>query len=327
MSALPTFSKTWDFTGINTRIVYASVLVVLQQLLFGIKNYLVATMGAAVWGSCDGATGDNTDRWASKANCATQAATTGGANSWCVIAWGTGQLCLSFVGASADIARISFSPGSLFVLAGTHTFTPTATDECVIATGITWINSVTSGDRVYHITATSDRSVFRLWIFRANVLQLSFGFEKFTEAPNITTGTMYGWNTNVGTGGGLTVSGTHGGAFANTTAGAAQATVTFIGGQKIAVHGATIVGKADTAMTGVETPATINGGTPVWPLLIMSVLVGASGWIGTRFDAFFAWGNANVAGMTIDDIAAGTRIIHIGSMLQPWSTTAGLITT
>ncbi len=326
MSSLPTFLKTWDLTKINTRVTpYVSLADMLGSLFYGIKNYMVATMGATVWGSCDGTTGDNTDRWASKANVATRGATTGNANSWIVIAWGTGQICFSYVGATDDVARISYSPSGSFVLAGTPTFTPTATDECIISAAVTIAGSGTSADRVYHAVASSDRSVLRVWIYRQGVIAIGFGFEKMAEAPGITVGTMYGWNsTAIGASG--SSSGHHGGTVVGTTTGSNNSFIAYLGGAVRSVCGATVFNNGLVTNVGNATPAELNGGNAIWPLFVASVTAANTGWIGTRYDAFSAWQASPVLGGTFDDLTAGTRVIWIGTMLQPWSTTVGLVT-
>ncbi len=328
MSSLPTFAKTWDFSKINTRITYVSLNDLSASLMFGIKSQCVATAGATVWGSCDGTTGDNTDRWASKANCTTQGAATTNANSWCVFAWGSGQFMMSFVGATADVFRVSYSPGSLFVLAGTPNQTPTATDECIIAAAITMVGATTSSDRVYNVLTTSDRSVLRVSCYRQGSIQRAFGFEKVTEAPAIPTGTMIGWNAAVGTATALNVAGAHGGIFTAGTTGATNVSCIYINGAARSWIGGTVVFNAATSSAGgvFFTPTELNGGVPVFPLFVGSVTASNTGWIGTRIDAFYATGLLPIEGNTIDDITAGTRIIWLGTMLHPWSTTVGLVT-
>jgi hypothetical protein len=326
VSALPTFLKTWNTTLINQRIPYVSLIDATESLLYGVKNYLVATMGASVWGSCNGTTGDNTDRWASKANVATRGANTGVANSWAVIAWAGGQLCLSYVGATDDVARISFSQGSLFVLAGTPTFTPTATDEVVIATGITLVGATTSTDRVWSIVATSDRSVFRVCLFRQAAVVESWGMENIVEGPGVTVGTIIGWNSNLNMPTTLVTAGNQAGTNSSSTGGINTFAAWYNGAAR-QLFGGTVAFNATVATSVFAVPSPeLNSGCPSFPVLIGSAAASNTGWLGTRIDMFWTWGNGNNIGDVDDDVSQGTRVIWMpGGYTQPWDSTKGLL--
>ena len=333
MSILPTYAKTWDFTGINTRITYASLNDTMATLIYGIKNYLKTTMGSTVVYTCDGTTGptsgvDHTDRWASKANATTRGATTATANSFWVGTWGTGQVMISYVGASDDIARISYSPGSLFTPAGTANQTPTATDECIIVAAVSIIAATTSLDRVYSIQATTDMSIFRVFIFRASAMTQSFGLELFTPGPNIPSNLMIGWNSNNSTQTGITGNGSHAGAQAGSITGGANEFKVYLNGAARNCTGGTILwGGSGAASSPFATVPELNQGVCIWPILIGSTVALNTGWVGVRIDAWWSSTLAPILGMITDDTAAGTRIIYAGQMQTPWSTVAGLVTT
>ncbi len=330
MSALPTFLKTWDFQAslpkVNVSIPYVSLNDVMATFLYGIKNHAVTDLGATVWGSCDGTTGDATDRWASKANVTTRGATTGNANSWIVIVYAGVQWLISYVGATDDLATIAYSPGSLYVLAGTPTFTPTATDQCVISTGVTIIDPTTSAARVYHVLGTTDRTVMRIFLHRAGVLIRSLFLERITEGPNIASGFVFGGNSTIA----ATVvtsnttgvqSGTWGGG-----AGATNSAVGFVAGAPRAVNGGCMTSNGVVANT-LSNPTEVNGAEPIFPLTLWCNTASMNAWLGTRFDAFSALAGANVTGATLDDLGTATRIALLGGMFfSPWPNTVGVQT-
>ncbi len=330
MSLLPTYLKTWNFSLINQRIPYVSLNDASASLLYAVKNYLVATMGASLWGSCNGTTGDNTDRWSSKANATTRGATTGAANSWAVIAWSGGQLCLSYVGASDDVFRISFSQGSLFVLAGTPANTPTATDEAVIATAVSVVGVTTSADRVFSITATSDRSVFRCYVLRQATATMAFGLENIIEGPGVTVGTIMGWNSIIiGLPAAMTTAGNAAGASSGNSAGAANCYVCWYNGAARALFGGTFVFNGQVTIASMFTVANpeLNTGCAMFPVLIGSAAASNQGWLGTRYDMAFSFGNGNNLGDVDDDVSAGTRMMWLsGGHQGPWDPTKGFLT-
>lgn len=101
---------------------------------------------------------------------------------WQFLQAGTGatQILIAFQGASDDIARISFSPGALFTLAGTTNQQPTATDEQVIVSGTTIVATTTSGDRILHVWASDDAHAFRCVVLRSGAFTgPAFGVEDF----------------------------------------------------------------------------------------------------------------------------------------------------
>jgi hypothetical protein len=101
---------------------------------------------------------------------------------WQFLQVGTGQtqILLAFQGASDDICRISFSPGALFVLAGTTNNQPTATDEQVFLSATTIVNATASADRILHVWASDDAHAFRALVMRSSVVvSPAFGVEDF----------------------------------------------------------------------------------------------------------------------------------------------------
>ncbi len=329
--SLPAFTKTWSFSLNNATGAFVSLLDTASQLMYGVKNFLVATMGATVWGSCDGTTGDNTDRWASKTNAQTRGATTAAANSWVVFTWAGGQLCISYVGATDDIFRVSYSPSSSFVLAGTPTNTPTTTDEVIVATAISMVNVTASAQRVWSVIAASDRSVFRAVTFRSAVIVNCWGIEKLAaslNAPNITSSIAFAFLSNATVGTSFTGGGVAFGQF-NAAPGGSNSMSAWIGGASKSIVGGGMMFNGATTWSTVFNTATpeLNGAAPMYPILVGGSGTAAQGWLGTRFDAYHAYGNSIALGDYHDDVTANTRLLWAGGgMMWPWTRGTALVT-
>jgi hypothetical protein len=175
MTQIPDPARSWQFS-VNNRIGFTSLNATMAAYLFGLKNFLVGTMGYAVKYTCDGTTGpssssDHTDRWTDATKTTTRGSTSGSAQSFAVLTDGDGvDFMLTYQGASDDIARFSYSQGALFTPAGTANQQPTATDEAVALSGTSLINSTASGDRVWHAMATTDRKNWRAFICRGRAV-------------------------------------------------------------------------------------------------------------------------------------------------------------
>ncbi len=199
--APPAYAKTWKqllTAGVpGQRLAFtATVLDSSQQFAFRLKDYLVngnATTKYTVKWTCTGVTGptnaaDSTDRITSSATWITRATVAAAAQAFWVLTGQFGeQIMLCFQGASDDIMRISFSPGGLFVLAGTTTNQPTATDEQVILSATSIVGSTASADRVLQCWMRDDGKGFRAAVYRSSVLTCPiFWIEEFT--PGWATG-------------------------------------------------------------------------------------------------------------------------------------------
>ena len=108
--------------------------------------------GATIKWTCDGVTGptsagDTTNRLLTKANCTVQGAAAGNAQCYFVVTNDDGaQLGIFFQGATADVVRVAYSPGGLYVLAGKTTTQPTATDEVPLSVRNSIIGATDSAD-------------------------------------------------------------------------------------------------------------------------------------------------------------------------------------
>lgn len=138
--SLPTVVKTWTYSP-NNRITYVSLNATMAALLYGIKNFLVATMSYTVKYTCDGTTGptsssDHTDRWASVAACLTRGANSTSAQSFCVLTDGSGcDVLLTYQGSGDDVAILAFNPLGAVVPAGTATNEPTSASLVTVVSG------------------------------------------------------------------------------------------------------------------------------------------------------------------------------------------------
>ena len=202
--ALPALTKTWVITP-NNRITYVSLNDTMARYLFGVKAFL-KTNGYTVRGSSDGTTGamDLVDRWATFANVTTRATAAAAVQSWIVLRDGNGvDILLTYQGASDDIARISFSPGQLFVAAGTPTHQPPATAEQVVSSAVTLIGVSATVDRLWFGWVSSDFKMCRFAIARSGVwLGRSWGIEEVTPqvvSPAVFTPSVWGFAMTIGT--------------------------------------------------------------------------------------------------------------------------------
>lgn len=165
--ALPVPQKVWTISA-NNRITFVSLNDTMGRYLKGVADFLLAH-GYTCKGSCDGTTGamDGVNRWTSVANASVRGANTATANSWMVLTDANGcDILLSYVGATDDIGRIAYSPGGLYVAAGTPNQTPTATDDQVLNT-ITVIGTDTTLDRIWHGWVDSESKLCRFALFRS----------------------------------------------------------------------------------------------------------------------------------------------------------------
>ncbi|HZJ65892.1 MAG TPA: hypothetical protein VFD36_20435 [Kofleriaceae bacterium] len=192
----PVVQKTWTI-GANNQIVFVSLNQTQGAYLKGMADFLLAH-GYTCKGSSDGAAAamDGVNRWVTVANASTRGANTAAANSWMCLTDGNGcDLVLSYVGATDDIARISFSGRGIYAAAGTATFTPTATDEVVILSTTT-IGATASLDRWWFGWVDSTSKLCRFLIMRSAVMQGSaWGLELGQSRVTITwSPAVVGWS-------------------------------------------------------------------------------------------------------------------------------------
>jgi hypothetical protein len=311
--------KTWVLTT-NNRISFVSLNDTMARYLFGMKTFLKAN-GYTVAGSSNGTTGamDASDRWITFSNVTTQGANSASAQSWIVLTDANGvQILLAFQGGTANIARISFSPGALFVAAGTPQNQPTATDEQLLATTPDLINSTASGDRVWFGWVDSTSKLCRFAIARSGVFTgQTWGIELVSP---VVSGSGVSWTPAVW-GFMLPVATDNYGTGANV--GVARPSTASTARNAVVVFAAEMLGNLTSNDAICSRKATLQGnlGIPTIPLGIASNTTNAKGKLGNLFDTWLGRSTGGKDGDLVDSRAfigvAGYRA-NLGGGLWPW---------
>lgn len=319
---LPIPKKSWLISP-NNRITWVSLNSVMSQYLFGVKEFL-KTNGYLVKGSSNGTTGamDNVDRWVTAANVTTRGAAAGNAQSWIVLEDANGVwILITYQGATDDIARLSYSPGQLFLAAGTPQNQPTAADEVVFHSAASLIGTNTV-DRVWQgwvdtrsqlcrfAMAASGTFVGRPWgvermfsLVNTHGAAASFtppvwGFSLVLTTASLTTGAAVGVaRPSVG---GI-----------GTNAGVAL-------GTEYLVNSSTIFGAIKPELQGAI-------GYPIFPLSVAVNTSPARGKLGNLFD----WWQGRTSGAIDGDIYGDLQFLclsglhgnNTGTCLWPWDRT------
>lgn len=327
--ALPTATRAYTFS-VNNRISYVSLNDTVARYLYGIKNFLVATMAYTVKYTCDGTTGptsgsDHTDRWASQANVTTRGANSTTAQSFCVLTDANGvDILLAYQGASDDIFRVAFSSSGIYLPAGTANQQPTATDESTCSSLATMIGSVASADRVWHIMAATDKKSFRVFITRAgNVVGVAFGVETVVSAmvsPAVFSPATVGFSL---TSASFSGAGAFNTGVQTTRSVVARPIISSVGFN--AIGGYAYESTATGAMLdGVNCELQGSNGALVFPVSAFSVTASAQGKIGNLID-FYKSGNSKADGDTSTD-KLWIHLTGFGSasagLLWPWDGTS-----
>lgn len=185
-SYAPQLTKNWNIAP-NLRRPYTSMADQVGWCFYENKTKMLAAGWTVKWSSngTDGPTGpgNTIDRWSSIANIATRGTASATAQSWIVLQNTDGlQVLLAYQGATADVARITYSPGGLFVPQGysapQFNYQPTATDETYCLTGGSLVEPSTSQDRVMTIWTTTDSTQWSFVISRSDVIVNAIGVEK-----------------------------------------------------------------------------------------------------------------------------------------------------
>jgi len=186
--SIPQLAKNYT-TLINQRNTYVS-LNNMQAWWFFTTHVEMLARGFTCWFTSDGTTGptnagDNTNRLTDATKTATRGATAANAQSYAVYKNADGmQILFAYQGATDDVFRISYSKAAGFVLAGTTTQQPTATDELVVSTG-TIIGTGTSLDRVVQIIISTDVRSIAIACYRSAALQSMVGIWHCTSLATV----------------------------------------------------------------------------------------------------------------------------------------------
>ena len=172
--ALPAKAKTWVALLNQRKTGWATIQTAYRDMVYLIKEQIKLCPGCTVAGSSNQTTGamDATDRITSGAAWLRGASTTT-AQSWIVFTFanmGGAQLCLAYSATQDGLSRLSYSPGGLFVAAGTATYTPTATDEIVLQAhnGAPLGDGNTGGaDRIWNVQYADDGTALLIYTARS----------------------------------------------------------------------------------------------------------------------------------------------------------------
>lgn len=313
--SLPPPAKTWAFLP-NNRVSYVSLIDTSSRVMYGIKNFLVATMGYTVKYSCDGTTGptsssDHTDRWASAANVQTRASTsTAGPQSFIVLTNGLGvDIMLVFQGISDDIFKLSFSPSGSFTPASPSTQQPTAADEQITLSNTSVITNLGTLDRVWHVMASTDKTMFRAFVYRSDSLTYSFGVEVVNStaspATNFVASTV-GWSTN-----NQTLTSNNVGHALGTAAPNNQ------GVARINSLNCVLAGCGEAYAGSITNPIAcdLTAGAMIVGTGYVSQTTNAAGKVGNRIDAWYVY-NSTTPGQ--GDTFSGLTHVLFGTTVYPW---------
>lgn len=320
----PVATKTWGFS-VNNRSTFTSLNQVMGDYLYGIKNALVGA-GWTVKYTCDGTTGptsssDHTDRWAGSANARTRGAGAANAQSFAVLTGADGcDTMLTYQGGADNTARISHSPGGLFVPAATSNQQPTATDESVqTAANTDLINGTASLDRIWNCQWTTDKKSWRAWVFRSNVVVGTLigvddcASSKLVQVTQPIVG-KFGLNIGSGSLGLATLLNT-----AGTTVGAARITAASSIAASLTVEWENW-GSSPTLMVGVNAELQGANGTLAQQLGLISFTTGSRGEFGNFVDLWASFSNSSDGDITTDKkliVLTGSGG-NSGGVMLPW---------
>lgn len=183
--ALPTKVKTWSIDPCN-RETAATLLEAMGDCLLGIKNALKLMSGVSVKGSCNGVTGamDGVDRWVASSDVQTRFNGTAGAQSWIVLDlanMGGVELLMTYNAASQQGFSFYFSPGGNYVVAGTSSHKPTATDEVTIQAGGSIMTTSGTADRLWTTWVSSDGAALMFAIAEAGAFTSFVALQQVTN--------------------------------------------------------------------------------------------------------------------------------------------------
>lgn len=332
----PPKTENWTIQA-NNRIVYASINSIngiTGKFLHEIKTFLISN-GYTVKGSSDGASASMSgiDYWTSASACTTKGAFPNAIQSWIILVDGQGvDILLTHQGAVEGSIKISFSNGALFVLAGTVTFQPTATDETSVFSSAEAVGTTTSGDRVWHGWVSSDAKMFRILTCRLGVAGAAFGVEKYTILwdSSQAIGKCWGFSHR----GDQLISNSGGGfnaltGIANTRGGILRYNTTNV----LVGYGSTLgSGTSGYGTFGTEKPEAQGSNTHILcGMLIVSSVAGFGGVFGLITDSWFSFNNATA---TLGDMYGSSDWVALspstttatGGVLWPWDGSSYFLT-
>jgi hypothetical protein len=293
--------------------------------LFQVKTFL-ETNGYVVRGSSDGVTagmdGPGTDRWVTAANAGTRGTVAAAVQSWIILRDASGvDILLTYQGAGVsptgdDLGRLSFSAGQLFVLAGTPTHQPTATDERVfVANTVSLIGSTASGDRLWNGWVDSTSKLCRFAVIRNQIIVgTTWGVEEVDSAVTApSTWTPAVWGFSLVSNGTPLPSGTTIGQAKPTVGGSPTIPFCLLGSENWSSN---YQGPTD------QRPELQNGGGswPLFPMVIGTNTIGTAGKLGNLYD----WWRGRTQGALLGDMYGDAEFIHIVGVMGTSTAPTGI---
>lgn len=334
--ALPSLVKTWQFQVNNQVVAQGTSLATGRLLMRSIKNALTGTgawtnsAGGAtastnpmtVKGSNNGAgtfgNNDNVDRWTTDANLVW--AVSGSNHSWIVLKFGgsNAMICIDLNSATNTVATMVLSTSGGFFAAnggtdGTATARPTATDENVIGSAVSWGMSTADNTCRWHVEKSSDGLAYRVIICITSTTRGFWQFERVNNRigafwPEPTIGTEDGSNAS-------TVA---------TTSDLMNSGSTVLPRSRDDTANIQLVwtceGKDNQALNIFETiPIDKTAENPMFPAGLYSITAGHIGPIGSLIDVW--WGISTLADGTTYP-AGGTlhQFVQFSDIIVPWDT-------
>lgn len=174
--ALPTLSKTWQYSVNNQTTAQGTALADNRKTLRGIKNALIG-FGTNPWTvrySCSstvaGSAGDGVDRWAADTDLVWNNA--GSAHSWIVLRQtglgSTSELLISCESSSAGGSILTLVVSDSAFSGGSTTARPTAANEFVFLSAAQW-NSAADVSNRYHVEQSTDGQCTRIQVGHGGV--------------------------------------------------------------------------------------------------------------------------------------------------------------
>lgn len=329
---LPTITKVWAqllTAGIpGSRISFTTLLNTMQEFAFRLKDFLCASSSASVkytllWSASGGVgptnAADHTDRILNAAAWTPRATVAAASQAWYVLTGGQGeQVLITFQGATDDVCRISYSSGGLFVLAGTTNNQPTATDELVLLSAVSIVNSPSSSaDRILHVWARDDGKGFRCAIFQNSAMAGPLFFvEEFSYGlsgvPNVTVLPVTGGAYATGLLGATNLAGSFTPNQSGMLVRTRVSSVNFNCQSGFAME--TCNGTTSTP-AAFSSPQELHGGTFVpYPLGIVGLTTGSKGRLGNMIDMWCV----NPSGLALGDgFGNSYQFVQMFSLLWP----------
>ena len=325
--SLPTPTKTWVFS-LNNRTSWSTANAVMSNVLYGAKNFAIATVGLTLKYTCNGTTGptstsDHTDRLTSASTFATRGANATTAQSFAVWTDANGvDVILAYQGTSDDVAMLMFAPNGDVVPAGTANQQPIATSGVLVTAtpaGTSLIGTDTSHDRVYNYFASNDKKMFRMVVYCNSVMESFFGVEQLTSlvaSPATFSPSVVGFL--------YTVNGSSG----SWPFGATDSTTHVESGYVHTSANFTVV--CGTSMSGynafnvnnpwaVDKPELQGGnGELILPVNLATTTVGAEGFLGTKIDMWYVY-TSSASVPALGDTYGTLQFVAVnGPLIMPW---------